>query len=438
MTILAKVGSFNTGTGAAASTVAVTGVGFTPKALILWWTKSTTTGSTDETVAGSINFGIGFVADTTHRNCTTYQSEDASATTDSDTMFWSDAAVGVMTITGAVDGLLDLQSYDADGFTMVVDDQFTASYHISYLALGGTDITNVFAGTQATPAATGNAAVTGVGFAPSVLFNWTGRGETTGTRADNAAIGFGCAVSTSQRGTTAIHSVNGVEPYAKSYGYGSETLSLGSTGGAGSTNMLIRGDLVSFNADGFTINWINTAAPRSHGYLAIKGGNWAVGSLTTRTDGADIAVTGLGFTPAFGLFSSVGVAQSTVDVATGNAMLSVGAFDSVSSRVAQAIMEVDGVADSKTAYSVEHDEVYINFGTADAQVGLMDIKSVESAGFTCVMVDTDPSGAFVWYVTAGNTGWSNIAKINGVASSSISKVDGVAVASISKVNGIAV
>lgn len=36
------------------------------------------------------------------------------------------------------------------------------------------------------------------------------------------------------------------------------------------------------------------------------------------------------------------------------------------------------------------------------------------------------------------TGWTNISKINGIASASISKVNGVAVASISKVNGVAV
>lgn len=38
----------------------------------------------------------------------------------------------------------------------------------------------------------------------------------------------------------------------------------------------------------------------------------------------------------------------------------------------------------------------------------------------------------------GLTGWANITKINGIASTDISKVDGIAVADISKVNGIAV
>lgn len=41
-------------------------------------------------------------------------------------------------------------------------------------------------------------------------------------------------------------------------------------------------------------------------------------------------------------------------------------------------------------------------------------------------------------VTEVASGWSNIAKVNGVASSSLAKVNGVAVASISKINGVAV
>lgn len=36
------------------------------------------------------------------------------------------------------------------------------------------------------------------------------------------------------------------------------------------------------------------------------------------------------------------------------------------------------------------------------------------------------------------TGWTNITKVNGIASASVSKVDGVAVASISKLNGVSV
>jgi len=38
----------------------------------------------------------------------------------------------------------------------------------------------------------------------------------------------------------------------------------------------------------------------------------------------------------------------------------------------------------------------------------------------------------------GESGWSNIAKVNGVASASIAKINGIAVGNIAKVNGVAV
>lgn len=47
-----------------------------------------------------------------------------------------------------------------------------------------------------------------------------------------------------------------------------------------------------------------------------------------------------------------------------------------------------------------------------------------------------PAALHIEYTEA--SGWANVTKIHGVASSSISKVNGVAVASISKVNGVAV
>ena len=42
------------------------------------------------------------------------------------------------------------------------------------------------------------------------------------------------------------------------------------------------------------------------------------------------------------------------------------------------------------------------------------------------------------YGSGETAGWSNIAKVNGIASASIAKVNGIAVASIAKVNGVAV
>ncbi len=66
-------------------------------------------------------------------------------------------------------------------------------------------------------------------------------------------------------------------------------------------------------------------------------------------------------------------------------------------------LDENGTADSETARAVEHDEVYANIATDDTIEGLLDIKSIDSDGFTCVMDDPDPSAAFVPYMAFGDT-----------------------------------
>jgi hypothetical protein len=141
----AKVGAFNTGTGAVASTVVVNDVGFQPVALIVWYSLSTSTG-TDSTGAGNLNYGIGFATGASDRRTCSIQVENGSNSADTDRFTTDAALVQTITIGGATAGLLDVQSFDSGGFTLVVDDQFPSSIRVHYLALGGSDITNAATG----------------------------------------------------------------------------------------------------------------------------------------------------------------------------------------------------------------------------------------------------------------------------------------------------
>lgn len=400
MTFLAKTGSFNTGTGAVASTVAITGLGFTPKAIMFWWSRSTTTGSTDAAGSATIEMGVGFASGASNRNCTVTNSLDNNASSKCRSLFKTDACVVVTNVDGdTVDGLLDFTSFDADGFTLTVDDQFTASFHISYLALGGTDITDAYVGSAACPSGTGNAAITAPGFKPNVFLGWTVAQAVAGTISFFGGLGFGAATGSSQRGVVASYqSHSEADSKVAGYGYNGEVLAAARSWGEA---IDVRADFVSFDTNGFTLNWLETDSTYTYGYLVIKGGKWLVGDLTTRTDGNDIVETGFGFTPAFGLFSSHCAAMNTQDTLAGDAQLSIGAFDSVSSRVAHGVIDVDAQATMKTALGVEHDQVYVNMSTSDAVEGLMDIKSVDSNGFTTVMDDTDPVASWVWYLAGG-------------------------------------
>src|SRR3972149_9729964 len=97
----------------------------------------------------------------TSRFCVQNISIDAGASSDSQFSQNITEIMRAYTDVTTLDGILDFSSMDADGFTVIYDDQFTQAYRISYLALGGTDLTNVYIGSQQQPASTGNYSVTG-------------------------------------------------------------------------------------------------------------------------------------------------------------------------------------------------------------------------------------------------------------------------------------
>jgi hypothetical protein len=68
----------------------------------------------------------------------------------------------------------------------------------------------------------------------------------------------------------------------------------------------------------------------------------------------------------------------------------------------QAISDETGLADTETAYANYDTAVYANV-VDDAAAGLMDLKSIDATGFTCVMDDTDPSACWVTYLAIGAT-----------------------------------
>jgi hypothetical protein len=173
MAFQTAVGSFNTGTGT--STITVSGLAFQPKAVILWMSGRTgTTDSAGEGGTGSATAWyrvVGFFTSTTSRRVCFTRSLDGAAAATTDSGYREDACLASNGGTnGAVNGLLDVQSINSDGFTLIPDDAFPSSFRVHYLALGGDDLTNVFCGTLTEPAAVGTQNITGVGFQPDCLF----------------------------------------------------------------------------------------------------------------------------------------------------------------------------------------------------------------------------------------------------------------------------
>lgn len=399
MTLQSHVGSFSAGVGAATTTVAVTGVGFTPIAIIFWWSGRSE--STDTIGRASHWRGFGAAVSSTIRAAITSSSIDAQ--TAGDTQMGHDEASCILSIdaTPAIDGQIDLQSMDADGFTLVVDDQMPRDLRVHYLALGGDSLTNANIG-RFTAAGTApvDQDVTGVGFQPDfVLFFSGGQASDPPFAASGSRMALGAAVSSSQQGAWAGVGRNGVgTTVAGSYSTAGECIATLNTL---ATLVELRADFVSFLSDGFRINWAERGSTARIFYLALKGGNYRVDNLLTRTDGNDIAETSFGFQPTSALFVSNGQAESTSDTIQTEDRLSIGAFSSTSARGAQGTLDETALADTEVTTAIELDEVYVNIKTDSTIDGLMDVKSIDSDGFTMVMDNADPGAAFAWYMAFG-------------------------------------
>lgn len=401
MAISSFVGSFNAGVGAAASTVAVTGVGFTPEVIIFWWSGRS---EAVDTIGRASHYrGFGVAVSPTDRRAIASSSIDALTSSDSQTGHDEAACILSVDATPANDGAIDLQSFDADGFTLVVDDQMPRDLRVHFMALAG-DITNAVTGRLTEPNAVGDQDITSLAFQPDfvLFFSMAAASNPPGTMADSVTM-IGAAVSPTGQGVTIGVSNSGSSTMlAQSYSTSGECIVLPNTAVTAITS---RADFVSFLSNGFRVNWVESAGSRRIHYLALKGGNYRVDNLLTQTDTVtDIAESGFGFSPSAAMFVSHSMTESTSDTLQANDKMSIGAFSNLTNRGAQAMLDENGTADSEITTAIEFDAIYANISAASAIDGLMDVKSVDSDGFTMIMDDADPSQAFVWYMAFGPGG----------------------------------
>ena len=164
MALSTAVGTFQTGVGAVASTTVKTGLGFLPKAIFFTWNGRTE--SVDTTGRANNQSGYG-IATAAGGFSVTMLSEDAGAAAVGANYHNAVNCICTVDNAGAVSGLMALQTFDADGFTLVVNDVMPASLTIQFWAFGGADITNVASGIHLLASSTtGNVSVTGLAFQP--------------------------------------------------------------------------------------------------------------------------------------------------------------------------------------------------------------------------------------------------------------------------------
>lgn len=252
--------SFNLTTGG--GNQSVNGVGFQPDFVLFLWGH---TGALD-TNLGNAEIGLGLAKSSAARGAIVYAGLDASGpNTAKQWQQRTDSVILLLTPTVSPptqDAIADFVSMDVDGFTINKSDTPAANTTIFYLALkGGRHQVGAF--NQAT--AIGNQAIAGVGFRPEQLlltsFNLIAQVGVVG----GGAVSLGVAQYPTARGSVWFQDRSDNDPSdTNSYTNTTDvmTLAYGTAVGGTDGNPAVRAqaDFVSFNQDGFTLNWITADA----------------------------------------------------------------------------------------------------------------------------------------------------------------------------------
>jgi len=402
MALSTAVGTFQTGVGAVASTTVKTGLGFLPKAIFFTWNGRTE--STDTTARANNQSGYG-IATAAGGFSVTMLSEDAGASAVGANYHTNVNCICTVDNAGAVSGLMALQTFDADGFTLVVNDVMPASLTIQFWAFGGEDITNVASGIHLLASSTtGNVSVTGLAFQPDfgVFIAGNLSASPPAGIATRSSLMIGAAKSVAKQFVLAGGSDDASATMdTGAYIYDAECYAMQDPNTL--TLAVDRATFVSWNSDGYTVNVLEKAANQTRiFYLVFKGASWDISGINTQTDTSTaITISGLAFAPQAGGVFSASRAKSAQDTPTTDHQSSIGLFTSITNRSTQFLIDENGTANAEVTTGIEFDEVYGNISTASAVQGLMDVQSMDSGGVTFIMDDADPVASYCAVITVG-------------------------------------
>lgn len=385
------VGSFTKSTtGAPVTQTVAHGLGQTPKAMLFW-----TDGRTGTTLGANFFFGFG-MTDGTNSGAIATSSTDAADPTACRRRL-ANKALTIVNGAGTTLAEADLQSWDSTNVVLNWTTNNATAYVVHYVALGGAHMSaKVLSWTAAL--ATGSQSVTGTGFTPEVALH-ANVGVLAGTSpgtTSHAATGVSAMNDDGAQWCTFAGSVDGsatsdaqrYQRSAKSFGVVINDLSV-----------VKEASWVSMDSNGFTVNW-STANGWDNAIfsLALRGVYHAVGCFNKATGAAPASqsITGLGFKPAFVLFSSAQSTSSTT--AATHARFGIGASDGTTSGAsawqdadAGAAASADGVDKTTKAFIKVNNDTQ----TVDAEASL---TSFDSGGFTLSWTTNDAVATEICYL----------------------------------------
>ena len=399
-----KAGTWATGTGT--SNVGVTGVGFQPQVVCMWTSYPGDSGRatndysmaygcmTDEGTDQQRSIWMGCASGVDPSNC--------------NSRVRADRVLFIMSATTSTTTVCDfaMVSFDADGFTVDPGTGCTSDTTVSYWAANG--LTSVALVSIAQPGSTGNFDTTSLSFQPDFLQLFSTNAIALDTDTANANFNIGMSEGTSaglistdcEDGTAASN----CDAYTRTADAQLEILALNN---AAAGVVIQRLSFVAFLSNGFTLNAVETTASATIIFaLAIKGGNWAVGSFLDLATTGTISESSLTFTPVgtFVFASNRAAAQSTSDTPAASIDFSLGAGNSSSSRSVQWTRAQDAAAGNDTYRNSRASSVQLGMSTAapPVQESSTDLTSFGANTVTFNQTDGGAASHPRFYFAVGN------------------------------------
>lgn len=393
--VFTKVGTF--ANNATVGTQAITGVGFQPKAIIIWTAATGASG----TFSGHQYASIGLATSATNQYAFGMAEADGQATPNSRRSF-SNAKV-IYTHNTAGSGLwfdAALVSMDADGFTLNFLTQAFGSMNFHYLAIGGAAV-NAKVVQWLSPASTTNISIAGVGFKPDLVFN---AGSNTNlappSNEINASLTFGVMNSLGQQWSNTVGGLDLVTANTSRF----QQTDAADVAVVGGEVQLKQGHLVSMDADGFTMKYsVADTYGRYRVSLCLQGVGSKISAFPRSKAAAPTTdtVVANGLAPRAVLFSWSGGAALSAPAA--HTILGIGASDGTA-QVSSVTFGVDNVNPSqeKTGWWNNASIIEPNIG-ASPTVASLGTTALNNDGFVVTWNPSNTGGQMeVVYVTIGD------------------------------------
>jgi hypothetical protein len=268
-------------------------------------------------VGGAYNYGFGVGISSTSR--ATITSGSADGTLNADSGYSNNAAIYVLNSNTGSANRADVVSLNSDGFTLnALDVSSTIISKVQWLSIGGSDLTNVSLVTYQSNTTTGSQALTGAGFAPDAAIVFTAGFTTpppdaTGTLDTFHGLGYAAKGTPITQGATGVEITQTVNSERRSQST-SNVIYL-----PDQASMRWEASVSSFGTDGITLNWTTVQSTAIYFFvLYMKGPKFKVVSFNQPAATGSQSITGVGFQPSAGLFTSFCAAATTGQVADGN------------------------------------------------------------------------------------------------------------------------